>query len=49
MLNINPTIGVSYRFDAVKSTVFAGYKVKYYPFEDAVDINYLSVGIRYHL
>ncbi|MEN5434747.1 outer membrane beta-barrel protein [Sphingobacterium faecium] len=46
---INPTIGVSYRFDPVKSTVFAGYKVKYYPFEDAMDINYLSVGIRYHL
>lgn len=46
---INPTIGASYRFDPVKSTVFAGYKVKYYPFEDAMDINYLSVGFRYHL
>lgn len=45
---LNPTIGVSYYFSRVKSTVFGGYKVKYYPFEDAVDINYLSLGIRYH-
>lgn len=48
-LALNPTFGVSYYFSPVNSTVFAGYKVKYYPFEDAVDINYLSLGIRYQL
>lgn len=48
-LAINPTIGVSYRINPVRSTVFAGYKAKYYPMQDFVDINYLSLGIRYHL
>ena len=48
-LALNPTVGVSYYFSPVNSTVFAGYKVKYNPFEDAVDINYLSLGVRYHL
>lgn len=48
-LALNPTVGVSYYFSPVNSTVIAGYKVKYYPFEDGVDINYLSLGVRYHL
>lgn len=48
-LALNPTIGVSYYFSTANSALFAGYKVKYYPFEDAVDINYLSFGVRYHL
>lgn len=49
-LAINPTIGLSYYFSAIKSSFYAGYKVKFYPFEGgALDINYLSIGLRYHL
>lgn len=48
-LALNPTVGVSYYFKPVNTTVFAGYKVKYYVFEDALNINYLSLGVRYHL
>ncbi|MFD2597639.1 outer membrane beta-barrel protein [Sphingobacterium corticis] len=45
---INPTIGISYHAPIINSSIFAGYKAKYYPFENAVDINFLSVGLRYH-
>ncbi|AIM39238.1 hypothetical protein KO02_23025 [Sphingobacterium sp. ML3W] len=48
-LAINPTIGISYHFDVIRSTFYAGYKVKYYAFENAMDINFLSLGLRYHL
>lgn len=48
-LSVNPTVGLSYRIADMRSIVNVGYKIKYYPFENAADINFLSVGIRYSL
>lgn len=46
---LNPQFGIDYRIPSTKLSLYTGYKVKFYLKEAALDINYLTLGIRYHI
>lgn len=45
----NAQVGFSYYIPSVKLSVYSAYKLKYGFEADAIDPNYLALGVRYHL
>jgi len=46
---LNAQAGLSYYFPAVHLSLYSGYKLKYHFEWEEVDLNYLMLGVRYHL
>lgn len=42
-------VGVSYYFPSVDLSIYTGYKLKYQFASEAIDPNYVMLGVRYHI